>query len=184
MSRAGITSTNRLKKYRHEGFTIVELLIVVVVIGILAAITMIAYSNIQQRARDAARLQDATTVQKSLRLYLTQTGALFGPTSTDGSWETSSEDSPGQFMETLVSSGVIGKVPVDPQNTSSRHYRYYLYPAGTSGCDSARGQFAVFQIIDLETSTRPYAEDPGFSCSLRNWSTEADYTFGIYQNSN
>ncbi len=164
------------------GFTIVELLIVVVVVGILAAITVVAFGNIQQRARDAARLQDAKSIEKSLRLYLTQTGALFGPTSTDGSWETSAEDAPGQFMETLVSSGVIGKVPIDPQNTASRHYRYYLYPAGTSGCDAAKGQFAVFQIIDLETSPRPYAQDPGFTCPSRDWSLEADYSFGIFQN--
>lgn len=166
----------------RKGFTIVELLIVVVVVGILAAVTFVAYGNVQQRARDATRLQDAKLVEKSLRLYLTQNGVLFGPTSTDGSWETSSEDAPGQFMEALVSSSTVNNVPIDPQNTAARHYRYYLYPAGTSGCDAARGQIAVFQIIDLETSPRPYAQEPGFTCPSRNWSLEADYTFGIFQN--
>lgn len=164
------------------GFTVVELLIVIVVIGVLAAISISAYNGVQQRARDSQRLQDAKIVEKALRMHLHQTGALFGPTSTDGSWETSAEDSPGQFLESLVAANIISKVPTDPQNTASRHYRYYLYPAGTSGCDIARGQFAVFQIIDLETSARPYAQDPGFNCSGRNWSTEADFTFGIYQN--
>ncbi|MDB5165339.1 MAG: Fimbrial protein, partial [Candidatus Saccharibacteria bacterium] len=36
---------------KQRGFTIVELLIVIVVIGILAAITIVAYNGIQNRAR-------------------------------------------------------------------------------------------------------------------------------------
>ena len=38
-------------KKTKSGFTIVELLIVIVVIGILAAITIVAYNGIQSRAR-------------------------------------------------------------------------------------------------------------------------------------
>jgi prepilin-type N-terminal cleavage/methylation domain-containing protein len=47
------------KKSHQTGFTIVELLIVIVVIGILAAITIVAYNGIQERAR-------ATTVSSAL----------------------------------------------------------------------------------------------------------------------
>lgn len=43
---------------KQTGFTIVELLIVIVVIGILAAITIVAFSGAQQRARDAQRQQN------------------------------------------------------------------------------------------------------------------------------
>lgn len=39
---------------KQKGFTIVELLIVIVVIAILAAITVVAYNGIQQRAKDSA----------------------------------------------------------------------------------------------------------------------------------
>jgi len=48
------------------GFTIVELLIVIVVIGILAAITIVAYNGIQLRARDAERQADINAVDKKL----------------------------------------------------------------------------------------------------------------------
>ena len=47
-------------KSRSQGFTIVELLIVIVVIAILAAITIVAYNGVQQRARNS---QVASTIQ-------------------------------------------------------------------------------------------------------------------------
>lgn len=53
---------------KHSGFTIVELLIVIVVIGILAAITIVAYNGVQQRARSATLTSDLTTASKQLKM--------------------------------------------------------------------------------------------------------------------
>lgn len=53
---------------RYAGFTIVELLIVVVVIAILAAITLVAYDGITSRANDAARQSDAESISTALEL--------------------------------------------------------------------------------------------------------------------
>ncbi len=47
-----------------RGFTIVELLIVIVVIAILAAISIVAYTGIQNNARKAERQADATNIAK------------------------------------------------------------------------------------------------------------------------
>lgn len=52
-----------------KGFTIVELLIVIVVIAILAALTIVAYNGIQQRARDSVRKSDLAAIAKALKLY-------------------------------------------------------------------------------------------------------------------
>ena len=47
----------------------VELLIVIVVIGILAAITAFAFNGVQQRARNAQRISDASSVSKLILVY-------------------------------------------------------------------------------------------------------------------
>jgi len=58
-----------INKAQQSGFTIVELLIVVVVIAILAAITIVSYTGITQQANTSAALSNATTVLKKAELY-------------------------------------------------------------------------------------------------------------------
>lgn len=64
----------RFYKTDTTGFTIVELLIVVVVIAILAAITIVAYNGIQNRANDTAVQSDISNMSKKLQLYYTENG--------------------------------------------------------------------------------------------------------------
>lgn len=56
-------------KIKQQGFTIVELLIVIVVIGILAAITIVAYNGVQQRAKTTQAQTNATQAQKIAESY-------------------------------------------------------------------------------------------------------------------
>jgi prepilin-type N-terminal cleavage/methylation domain-containing protein len=55
-----------VKSKQQNGFTIVELLIVVVVIAILAAITIVSYNGIQNRAKDSAITQELSQNAKKI----------------------------------------------------------------------------------------------------------------------
>jgi len=68
---------------RQKGFTIVELLIVIVVIGILAAITIVAYNGIQGRAKDATVQSTLTNTRKQLESYRTTSASDSYPTAND-----------------------------------------------------------------------------------------------------
>lgn len=58
-----------MKWEKQKGFTIVELLIVIVVIGILAAITIVAFNGVQDKAKAAAVQVDLNTAAKKLYEY-------------------------------------------------------------------------------------------------------------------
>ncbi|MFZ1243109.1 MAG: type II secretion system protein [Candidatus Saccharimonas sp.] len=57
------------KSKKISGFTIVELLIVIVVIAILAAISIVAYNGIQERARNDQVIQGVNTYYKAFLSY-------------------------------------------------------------------------------------------------------------------
>lgn len=59
-------------KINKPGFTIVELLVVIVVIGVLAAIVIVAYNGISQRAVTASLQSDLANASKQLKLFQTE----------------------------------------------------------------------------------------------------------------
>lgn len=63
---------NFSKLNKQKGFTIVELLIVIVVIGILAAITIVAYNGIQNRGKAAGAQAAANSLDKKAEIYFAE----------------------------------------------------------------------------------------------------------------
>ncbi len=78
-------------KNKQTGFTIVELLVVIVVIAILAAITVVAYSGLRDRATDSLIKEGLAKASKSLELdkvdrgtYVSQLSELANPLGDNG----------------------------------------------------------------------------------------------------
>ena len=183
---------------KPKGFTIVELLIVIVVIGILAAITIVAYNGVQQRSRDSKRLSDMSAIKKALELYKTDTGTFPAVTYTglgalDG-WEASSKEAAGEFLAPLKPYGFPGGVVMDPINDatettmalarSAKHYgyMYYKYGAGDAGCDANRGAYYVLGMITTETAgVATHPQSPGFNCGAMNWQSSFSWVTGGYE---
>lgn len=64
--------------HNNKGFTIIELLIVIVVIAILATISIVAYNGIQERAQSTAAIAQAKKVIEAIRLVAIDEGRYTG----------------------------------------------------------------------------------------------------------
>lgn len=82
----------------NSGFTLVELLIVIVVIAILAAISIVAYSGIQNQAKTTSAKEVASTVIKKAELHNAEltgypaTGSVLTGASSDKSYAMTAND--------------------------------------------------------------------------------------------
>ena len=59
------------KSIKNQAFTIIELLVVVVIIGVLVAAVTLALSGTQRKSRDARRVDDFAELEKAVKMYHT-----------------------------------------------------------------------------------------------------------------
>lgn len=138
-----------------SGFTIVELLVVIVIIAILAAISIVAYSGIQGRARDNLRISALASIEKALELYKTTEGAYPPSSGTPSTgWGTCTASASyshsfatdGTWMKPLIDAKTISKVPVDPVNDCTYYFRYIRIGPGSYGCPTTTNTYVLFSI--------------------------------------
>lgn len=137
---------------KSRGFTIVELLIVIVVIGILAALVIVTYNGIQQKARDTERKTDIKALQGHLEAYWADNAKY--PTLTEVN-----DTSAGGFRATNFK-GLDAAAFADPKNAGSQQlcgaatsscYGYSVTPAG---CDDSTTDCTNYTLTaDLESGT-------------------------------
>lgn len=111
----------------RAGFTIVELLIVIVVIGILAAITIVSYRGIQERATFTSLKSDLRSLNTAVQLYHANTGSY---PSTNDAWSGDNQTINDSFIPGLVPA-YISKTPQVPSHSGVRPT--FLYRSNGTG---------------------------------------------------
>jgi type II secretion system protein G len=104
-----------------NGFTIIELLVTIVIIGILATIMIISYSGIQQRSRDTDRANDITQLKIAIEKYHADQSQYPDVCSGGDGVECAASS-----LATVLTPTYLKVIPHDPRNTadSATDYRY------------------------------------------------------------
>jgi len=114
----------KLKNNQHNGFTIIELIVVMAIIGVLAAALVVGFSRQQASSRDAKRKADLSTINTALQSYLSDKNTVIASSAANDSgtegWDVSSVPTTGpkasNFITWLKTTGYALKIPVDPIN--------------------------------------------------------------------
>jgi prepilin-type N-terminal cleavage/methylation domain-containing protein len=99
---------------KKKGFSLVELIIVVTILGILAAIVLPGFQNHVANAKESAVKSNLTTIRSEIELYELQHNGV-PPGYVDGA-EASAETLVLQLTATSTSTGAVSasRIPVDP----------------------------------------------------------------------
>lgn len=136
---------------RSLGFTIVELLVVIVLISILATIVVVAYNGVQNRAKDSAINDEIQKLQQAVELYNVANGTY--PKS--ASWgQMGLADSTAVWpLQNMAAYGVTAKLLVSPYDTSGNPTSIQEQGNWTTSSRSLNGIIGWVSIIDPALST-------------------------------
>jgi general secretion pathway protein G len=105
----------------RKGFTLIEILIVVSIIGILSSTVLVAVPKIRERGNDARRVTDLRSVQQAVELYYQACNYYPGTAQNGGCGDRTNIGTWPELTDAIVGSGIEKNIPNDPAG------RDYLY---------------------------------------------------------
>ncbi len=116
------------------GFTLVEVVTVVVIITTILAVVLTSISQARANSRDKARQVDLRSIQLSLELYKEAYGSYPAAGCSASGWATpgpvTSGTSCNEYIAGLVPN-FIGSLPLDPKNENDTNRGFYYRSNGT-----------------------------------------------------
>ena len=121
---------------KNWGFTLVELLVVVAIIGVLTSLLVVNYQSARERARDAQRKSDFRSLKTALRLYYNDfqeyPGSNGGEIVGCGTDKTNPTACTWGTEWQLANAVYMGRLPVDALNADDYVYSYTMTDNGES----------------------------------------------------
>lgn len=128
-------------KQTQSGFTIIELIVVVIVIGILASVSTVVYRGSQERARFASYKSDIVRINEAITLYNSENGRYPLGDGTSASGCTTGSGTSFMANSGLVP-GYISRMPDVPNHNGGVNYYAYCW----------NGSGAEYKIVRLVSS--------------------------------
>lgn len=136
-----IYQSSTMKQIKQFGFTLVEILVVISIIGLLASLTLVSFTGTQKSARDTQRKSDLKQYATTLETFANENNSLYPEHSTTVS-----------AKDILCDDLGITTCPEDPKNSADPAYSYNYQSDGTASTgDPAATKFILWAKVEKTT---------------------------------
>lgn len=128
----------------RKGFTLIELMVTIAIIGILSTIAVISFQGVRVTARDQQRRSDLAKLRTALETYFLRynrypiedyenecdssmggSGDICDPTET--AWDLAGGDDKVSGLKNLIDENIITSLPIDPKNKLENGIRFLYH---------------------------------------------------------